>query len=1285
MNKEKLEDFRNSDRIFNINNIKLKYEAKKSFSIKNNKNSKKMRRKKANSMNIPKNNYEQKKETLVFKNNIDIGRKIKSKLNIISNGVMCEKLLFKKYNNCLQKNPKISIYISVLLFFLIFPIISESKRLIKYNSEIAIKISGTGTKTIIRNLYVPCPDEIYIDGTKVGEKICNVQLINPETVIKIIWFNKLTKCEYMFSGLSYITEVDLSKFDSSEIISTSSMFQNCYKLESINLANFNTSTIVYMTSMFQGCKKLKSLDISNFNTSRVINMHYIFENCNSLTSLDLSNFNTTLAIDLGNIFYNCWSLTSIDVSNFVTISAQYIDYMFYNCTINSLNLSNFDTSKVTLMNNMFYNCTFLEELNLSSFDTHLVRNMQNMFYNCINLKYINLVNVKETNDLGKYYSNPFLNMFEGVPENIVFCINKNNAPNITYILEEKLCSINYCFDNWKDKQKEMFMINDEYKCEDNIQITTSISEFEETTNLISTYTIETQSHFYITEELISSNIEQAKYFSDYEYVNEPNDKENINNFSDRNNINNFAFKDIKTNHCIINIIYIKDSLSNNKLMEYIYDYINRISGNLGNLPVNHYINNNLNFTITIFKEWKCTNSLLNHGYFEINPSAIFDKLRKKSNYEKDYIFIYVNRIYKNYIEIYDIREKRKINIYSICPECLRGNNLKIINNFTREINSELGQVLTNKMIENNIDPFSKDNQIFTDICKNFTIESIDIPIKERKHILFLGKKEKEIICNEMNCTIERFYLSNFTGFCNCKISDNFDNLFIDIFNETNKINNEDYIKFINSKSSINSFNIFKCANEAFTFNNLKINPCFYISIVFFTIYFLLYGLFIYFYFYKKYNIKKVLNSNPPKNQNYSKNDDIEEKEDSNEEILPNNKKDNSNDNHSTIYKKINTYFSEGENKKNNDEKKHQSIEKNKLFLHRDSLKVLNNDDNSIVLNSDNINKSNIYINKENNIKDNIFLNIKESNNIFLQTEGTLTINKKRKDSFKFINQEKRIKNIEPIQKPIINSNSVIIKQKSVIQIEDEVIKIKNKISFFGYYWKILSLSQPIINLFYPIKYFTKENTYIITLVKLIQFIFMLSLNLFFNVLHLEQKYFRKKYEYFNQKYNIRYEFLYKTISLNERFKYGFTNSFISGFISFVICIIIQLFLDYFFFNIKRKIDLIDNSKYDINKINKNDKSNKETNEYNFIYNISNNNIIDNILIKENKKYLVYFCIEFLIMILIFYSIISFNEVYRGGITDLLTGTFWTFIFIQIVSFFYCFILTLIKYLYSKNK
>ena len=36
------------------------------------------------------------------------------------------------------------------------------------------------------------------------------------------------------------------------------------------------------------------------------------------------------------------------------------------------------------------------------------------------------------------------------------------------------------------------------------------------------------------------------------------------------------------------------------------------------------------------------------------------------------------------------------------------------------------------MIENNIDPFSKDNPIFTDICKNFTIERIRNKEKNRR-------------------------------------------------------------------------------------------------------------------------------------------------------------------------------------------------------------------------------------------------------------------------------------------------------------------------------------------------------------------------------------------------------------------------------------------------------------------------------------------------------------------------------------------------------------------------
>ena len=276
------------------------------------------------------------------------------------------------------------IFISLYFIFIsIFPIKSQTKEIYpkrKLNSnysEITIKIKGTGIQTLISQnyTYINCPNEAYINETKVAENNCPIILTNPETEIRMVWFEKLTTCEGMFYGLSNITEIDLSKFDSSSVRNTQYMFYDCLSLESLNLANFDTSKVNNMLGMFQNCRKLKSLDISNFNTSLVTNMQHIFENCNLITSLDLSHFNTTLVQDLGNLFYNCWSLRSINLSNFNTISNYYTDFMFYNCTLESIDLSSFNTSIVSTMNYMFYNCTFLKSLNLSNFDIYSVKNM----------------------------------------------------------------------------------------------------------------------------------------------------------------------------------------------------------------------------------------------------------------------------------------------------------------------------------------------------------------------------------------------------------------------------------------------------------------------------------------------------------------------------------------------------------------------------------------------------------------------------------------------------------------------------------------------------------------------------------------------------------------------------------------------------------------------------------------------------------------------------------------------------------------------------------------------
>ena len=43
-----------------------------------------------------------------------------------------------------------------------------------------------------------------------------------------------------------------------------------------------------------------------------------------------------------------------------------------------------------------------------------------MFYNSFNLEYINLYNFNESS------LNQFNNMFEGIPINVIICINENN-------------------------------------------------------------------------------------------------------------------------------------------------------------------------------------------------------------------------------------------------------------------------------------------------------------------------------------------------------------------------------------------------------------------------------------------------------------------------------------------------------------------------------------------------------------------------------------------------------------------------------------------------------------------------------------------------------------------------------------------------------------------------------------------------------------------------------------------------------------------------------------------
>ena len=96
------------------------------------------------------------------------------------------------------------------------------------------------------------------------------------------------------------------------------MFNNCVNLLSLDLSNFDTNNVVEMSGMFAQCHSLKSLDISNFDTSKVV-----FDNVHGYSSY-YEVFEDTY--NLQNIIINCDS-----ASNFVDYIEKTTPYIPISC------------------------------------------------------------------------------------------------------------------------------------------------------------------------------------------------------------------------------------------------------------------------------------------------------------------------------------------------------------------------------------------------------------------------------------------------------------------------------------------------------------------------------------------------------------------------------------------------------------------------------------------------------------------------------------------------------------------------------------------------------------------------------------------------------------------------------------------------------------------------------------------------------------------------------------------------------------------------------------------
>jgi len=190
-----------------------------------------------------------------------------------------------------------------------------------YSYIITLKVKGTGRQNILSystslahyHVY-QCPSSIYINDELI-QNTDNCHYINidePDSEIKLEWNNN------------------------NIINSVNGMFYNCKDITEIDMTKFDTSSVTDMKEMFSNCESLKYLDVSNLDTRNVSTFEYMFFNCINLTSLNLESFTNPSAISLYRMFYGCINLEYINIKNFEEKENMNLYEMFYNIQSNAV-------------------------------------------------------------------------------------------------------------------------------------------------------------------------------------------------------------------------------------------------------------------------------------------------------------------------------------------------------------------------------------------------------------------------------------------------------------------------------------------------------------------------------------------------------------------------------------------------------------------------------------------------------------------------------------------------------------------------------------------------------------------------------------------------------------------------------------------------------------------------------------------------------------------------------------------------------------------------------------
>ena len=139
-----------------------------------------------------------------------------------------------------------------------------------------------------------------------------------------------------------LTDLDISKFNDLSYIFYA------LNMEVVDISGWNTSNIITMENMFSFCNKLKNIiGIENLDVSKLQRTNAMFYWCKNLVELDLTNWNPISLENMSNMFGYCSNLKIIkNIENWQLQNVKDVRQMFSGCTKLDVDLSNWDLTHI---------------------------------------------------------------------------------------------------------------------------------------------------------------------------------------------------------------------------------------------------------------------------------------------------------------------------------------------------------------------------------------------------------------------------------------------------------------------------------------------------------------------------------------------------------------------------------------------------------------------------------------------------------------------------------------------------------------------------------------------------------------------------------------------------------------------------------------------------------------------------------------------------------------------------------------------------------------------------